>query len=204
MNAAMEDLAESLRAKGKNPYIIPGGGSNAIGALGYVNAAIETVRQANQMDLKIDCIVHATGSAGTQAGLVTGLVGTNAQIPVYGIGVRAPKQKQEENVYNLALKTCDHLNISGAVKREDVVANSDYVGGGYGVPTDGMIEAINMFAAKESILLDPVYSGKGAHGLIDLISKGHFKAGENIVFLHTGGAAALHGYRSAFNFADYR
>lgn len=204
MNAEMETLAEQLRRDGKKPYIIPGGGSNEIGALGYVNAAIEIVRQANAQSLRIDHIVHATGSAGTQAGLVTGLVGTNAQIPVYGISVRAPKQQQEENVFKLALKTCEHLNIPGLVEREDVVSNSDYVGGGYGVPTDSMVEAVNLFAAKESILLDPVYSGKGAAGLIDLIRKGHFKNSKNIVFLHTGGAAALHGYPSAFNFADYR
>ncbi len=204
MNAAMQTLAEKLRAQGKTPYIIPGGGSNAIGALGYVNAAIELVRQANQLNLVIDHLVHATGSAGTQAGLVTGLVGTNAQIPVYGIGVRAPKQKQEENVYNLALKTCEHLGVPGLVKRRDVVANSDYVGGGYGVPTDGMVEAVKLFAEKEAILLDPVYSGKGAAGMIDLVRKGHFADAENIVFLHTGGAAALHGYGPAFGFADYR
>jgi len=203
MNTAMQELAESLSADGKKPYIIPGGGSNPIGALGYVNAAIELLTQANDMSLKIDHFVHATGSAGTQAGLVTGFCATNSQIPVLGIGVRAPKELQEKNVFTLAEQTADYMGIAGVVKREDVVANTDYVGGGYGVPTDGMIEAVEMFAHTEAILLDPVYSGKGAAGLIDLIRKGFFKKDENIVFLHTGGAQGLFGYRTAFNFADY-
>ncbi|PWQ97602.1 D-cysteine desulfhydrase [Leucothrix arctica] len=203
MNKAMEDLAETLRAEGKKPYIIPGGGSNPIGALGYVNAAIETLTQANDMGLKIDRVVHATGSAGTQAGLVTGFVATNSLIPVLGIGVRAPQELQEGNVFRLAEKTAEHLGIPGTVKREDVVANCDYVGEGYGIPTAGGIEAIELFARHESLLLDPVYSAKGAAGLIDLIRKGTFEKDENIVFLHTGGSQALFGYREAFNYPKY-
>ncbi len=203
MNQAMEDLADTLRAEGKSPYIIPGGGSNAIGALGYVNAALELLTQANDMSLKIDMLVHATGSAGTQAGLVTGLVASNSLIPVLGVGVRAPRDLQEGNVFKLAEKTAEHLGIPGVVKREHVVANCDYVGEGYGIPTDSGIEAIELFARTESLLLDPVYSAKGAAGLIDLIRKGHFNKDDNIVFLHTGGSQALFGYREAFKFADY-
>jgi L-cysteate sulfo-lyase len=201
MNAEMEAVAETFRAQGKNVYTIPGGGSNATGALGYVNCAFEMLSQANDRGLKIDHIVHATGSAGTQAGLVTGLKAMNAQIPLLGIGVRAPKAKQEENVYNLACAIAEKLGCAGIVKREDVVANTDYVGEGYGIPTEGGLEAIRMFAELEAILLDPVYSAKGAAGFIDLIRKGHFKKGERVVFLHTGGAAALFGYDSAFDFA---
>ncbi|MEP0072521.1 MAG: D-cysteine desulfhydrase [Marinomonas sp.] len=203
MNAAMEEVAEKLRAEGKKPYIIPGGGSNPIGALGYVNAAIELLTQANDMGLKVDHVVHATGSAGTQAGLVTGLAATNSQIPVLGVGVRVPRDVQEGNVFRLAEKTAEHLNIPGVVKREDVVANCDYVGEGYGIPTESGLEAIKLFAECESILLDPVYSAKGAAGLIDLIRKGHFSKDDNIVFLHTGGSQALYGYRQAFDFEDY-
>lgn len=203
MNQAMEELAASLRSEGKKPYIIPGGGSNPIGALGYVNAALELLCQSNDMSLKIDHLVHATGSAGTQAGLVTGLVASNSQIPVLGIGVRAAKEAQENNVFALAERTAEFLGIKGVVKREDVVANSDYVGEGYGIPTEGAIEAIELFARKESILLDPVYSAKGAAGLIDLVRKGHFDKEDNIVFLHTGGSQALYGYREAFNYPKY-
>lgn len=199
MNAAMETVASEVRAKGGKPYIIVGGGSNAIGALGYVNCAMELIGQANDMGLHIDRLVHATGSAGTQAGLVAGLEGTRSGVPVLGIGVRAPKPLQEENVFKLACATADLLGISGAVSRASVMANTDYVGEGYGLPTAGMIEAINLLARQEGILLDPVYSGKGMAGLIDLIRKGHFKAGENIVFLHTGGSVGLFGYNGIFD-----
>ena len=203
MNAAMEKLEKELTAAGRKPYIIPGGGSNAIGALGYVNAALELLAQANEQSLRIDHVVHATGSAGTQAGLVTGFAGARTLIPVLGIGVRAPQDKQEENVYKLACATAEHLGIPGAVQRSDVVANCDYVGDGYGLPTDGMLEALEITARTESLLLDPVYSGKGMAGLIDLIRKGHFKKDENVVFVHTGGAQALFGYREGFNFPTY-
>ncbi len=199
MNAAMEKAADEIRAKGGKPYIIVGGGSNAIGALGYVNCAIELVAQANDMSLRIDHVVHATGSAGTQAGLVAGLEGLRSHIPVLGIGVRAARPQQEDNVYKLACLTADYLGMPGAVARERVVANCDYVGAGYGIPTDGMVEAINLTARSEAILLDPVYSGKGMAGLIDLCRKGHFKKSETVVFLHTGGSVALFGYNGVFD-----
>lgn len=202
MNAEMETVAQDYRAQGRKVYIIPGGGSNPTGALGYANCAMELVSQANAINLRIDHIVHATGSAGTQAGLVAGLKAINANIPLLGIGVRAPRAQQEENVYKLALATAEKLGCPGVVEREDVVANTDYVGEGYGIPTPGGIEAIEMFARYEGILLDPVYSGKGAAGLIDLIRKGHFKPGENVVFVHTGGSAALFGYTSAFGYRN--
>lgn len=201
-NALIEEMAVEMRADGKKVYTIPGGGSNATGALGYVNCAFEMLNQVNSSGMKIDHIVTATGSAGTQAGLIVGLKAMNAQIPLLGIGVRAPKAKQEENVFNLACTTAEKLGCPGVVLREDVVANTDYVGQGYGIPTESGLEAIQMFAELEAILLDPVYSAKGAAGFIDLIRKGHFKKGERVVFLHTGGSVALFGYDAAFDFAD--
>ncbi len=200
MNAELEAAAEKVRRKGVTVYTIPGGGSNPTGALGYANCALELVHQANTQDLIIDHIVHATGSAGTQAGLIVGLKAINANIPLLGIGVRAPRSKQEENIFNLAAATADKLGCPGVVRREDVVANCDYVGEGYGIPTRAAIEAIEMFARLEGILLDPVYSGKGAAGLIDLIRRGRYKKGERIVFIHTGGSAALFGYTAAFGY----
>lgn len=202
MNTEMEAVADRLRATGKKVYTIPGGGSNPTGALGYVNCAFELVGQANDRGLKIDHIVHATGSAGTQAGLIVGLKGLNAQIPLLGIGVRAPKDLQEANVYKLACATAEKLGCPGLVERADVIANTEYVGKGYGIPTESGLEAIKMFAELESILLDPVYSAKGAAGFIDLIRKGHFKKDERVVFLHTGGSVALFGYDTAFDFQD--
>ena len=198
MNAEMETVAGELRAKGKKSYIIPGGGSNPIGALGYANCALELVAQANEMNLRIDHIVQATGSTGTQAGLVAGLCAINAHIPVMGISVRAPKQKQEDAVYELAVKTAELVGAPGAVKREHIAANSDYVGQGYGIPTEGMVEAVTMVAQQEGILLDPVYTGKAMAGLIDLVRKGAFEKDSNVVFLHTGGSAGLFGYPDAF------
>ena len=204
MNAEMDLLAQQLRDDGKKPYIIPGGGSNETGALGYVNAAFEMTHQANERSLRIDHLVHATGSAGTQAGLVVGMQAMNSGIPVYGVSVRAPKAKQEENVYGLAQRTLDFMGLAQSlVPRDSVVANSDYVGDGYGLPTDSMVEAVKMLASYEGILLDPVYSGKGFAGLIDLIRTGHFKKGENVVFLHTGGSVSLFAYPNVYNLPGY-
>jgi L-cysteate sulfo-lyase len=203
MNAEMEALAGELRAKGKRPYVIPGGGSNPVGALGYVNAGLELVSQANDLGLNVAHVVHATGSAGTQAGLVTGLVALNSGIPVLGISVRAPKEKQENNVFDLACRTADHMGLSGVVKREHIVARDEYVGAGYGIPTPGMVDAVTVTARLEGILLDPVYSGKGMDGLIDLVRKGFFAKDSDIVLLHTGGSAGLFGYPDAFGLPGY-
>jgi L-cysteate sulfo-lyase len=130
--------------------------------------------------------------------------GINSGIPVYGIGVRAPQAKQEQMVYDLAQRTAVYMGLNPEiVARDKVVANSDYVGGGYGQPTSSMVEAVKMLAQYEGILLDPVYSGKGFAGLVDLIRKGHFKKGENVVFLHTGGSVSLSGYPEAFDLQGY-
>ena len=198
MQQEMEILAERLKGEGMRPYVIPGGGSTPVGALGYANAAKELVVQASAQGLKIDHLVHATGSAGTQAGLVAGLHAMNSNIKLLGIGVRAPQEKQETMVYDLACRTAEYMRMPAGVPREAVTANCDYVGAGYGLPTPGMLEAVELLARTEGLLLDPVYSGKGMAGLIDLIRKGRFKSTDNVVFLHTGGSVALFGYGQAF------
>jgi len=198
MQAEMEAVAARLADAGQRPYVIPGGGSNPLGALGYVNAALELVNQSAERGLRIDHLVHATGSAGTQAGLVVGLHGLNSPARLLGIGVRAPREKQETMVHDLACRTWELLGLRGQLPRETVAANCDYVGDGYGVPTPGMVEAVTLLAKTEGLLLDPVYSGKGMAGLIDLVRKGHFEKRDNVVFLHTGGSAALFGYPAAF------
>ena len=194
MNMEMENISSDLKERGMNPYIIPGGGSNPIGALGYVDCILELISQANSMNVVIDKIIHATGSAGTQAGIVVGVKALNSKIPVLGIGVNADKDKQEEKVFKLACELCDFLGMPGLVERKDIIANCDYVGDGYGVPTDEMNAAILMLARQEGLLFDPVYSGKGLAGMIDLINKGQLKKDENIVFIHTGGSAGLFAY----------
>ena len=199
MQAAIEEVGERLKSKGDKPYVIPGGGSNPTGALGYANVALELLAQANELGLRIDRVVHATGSAGTQAGLVAGFQAMNSGIRVLGIGVRLPKDRQEANVHRLAEATAEKIGVRGGIPREAVEANCDYVGAGYGQPTDGMYEAVSMVARLEGILLDPVYSGKGMAGLIDLIRKGKIGSNETVVFLHTGGAVGLFGYNTFFD-----
>ena len=194
MPAELEITAEQVRARGGRPYVIPGGGSNAIGALGYVDCAREIVVQADELDLPIDRIVTATGSAGTHAGLVAGLAVMGADIPVLGIGVRAPKPKQEENVLKLARQTAALLGRPEAVTAELVVADCDYVGEGYGLTDEAVIEALKLAARTDGIVLDPVYTGKAMKGLIALARAGRFKD-ETVVFLHTGGAQGLFGYQ---------
>ena len=199
MAAEMAALAATLRTEGRKPYIIPGGGSNPVGALGYVNCAVELLTQADDMELGIDSIVHATGSSGTQAGLAAGLAAVEADVDLLGIGVRAPREKQEAMIYDLAKRTMDHLGAGFEIARERVRANCDYVGPGYGLPTEEMQGAVRLLARLEGLLFDPVYSGKGLAGLIDLVQRGEFANAKNIVFLHTGGSAALFGYPHLFS-----
>jgi L-cysteate sulfo-lyase len=199
MNAEGQAYANALNEKGHKTYFIPGGGSNPIGALGYANAAAELVYQADSIGLKIDKLVHATGSAGTQAGLVAGFHAMNTPIDIVGISVRANKEKQIDNVHKLACATADLIGTRGELERGLVEAFDEYVGPGYGQPTDEMVDAIALLASQEGIFLDPVYSGKGLAGLIGLIRKGYFKSDENVVFLHTGGSAGLFAYQHLFS-----
>ena len=192
-DAALNEVAEEISAAGGQPYVIPGGASNTVGALGYVNCAIELLEQIDAQRLNVAHIVTATGSAGTQAGLIVGLKAMQSDVSLLGIGVNIPREAQEEKVYKLACETADYIGMPGCVAREDVVANCDYVGDGYGVPTDAMNAAVLMLARDEGLLFDPVYSGKGLAGMIDLIRSGSL-AGGDIVFLHTGGSAALFAY----------
>lgn len=192
--AAKEAVADEVRARGGKPYYIPGGASNAVGALGYVQCGIELLQQIEEQGLSVDHIVTATGSAGTHAGLAVGLRSSGSDLPILGIGVNAPRDIQEERVYKLAVETADLLGVPGCVSRDDIVADCNYIGPGYGEPTDGMNEAILMLARQEGLLFDPVYSGKALAGMIDYIREGRFRQGQSIVFLHTGGSAGLFAY----------
>ncbi|OZM76761.1 D-cysteine desulfhydrase [Pseudonocardia sp. MH-G8] len=194
MQDRMEQLADTLRAQGKRPYVIPGGGSNPVGAVGYVECAVEL----ESSPVAVDWVVHGTGSAGTQAGLVAGLQAMRSPTRVLGVSVRQEEQAQIDSVFGLAERTAKLIGADGAVGREHVLVDDRWVGGGYGVPTQEMIDAIRLVASLEGILLDPVYSGKGFAGLLGTIADGRFAASENVVFLHTGGSAGLFGYRGAF------
>ncbi len=190
----MQRRAEELTSDGATPFIVAGGASTPTGALGYVNCALELMQQANNQGLVIDHLVTATGSAGTQAGLIVGLKASNSGIPLLGIGVGAPKAVQEAKVFALAEETAALVGAPGCVQKSDVTANCDYIGDGYGVPTESMNDAVLLLARLEGLLFDPVYSGKALAGLIDLVNKGDFNGAESIVFLHTGGAVGLFAY----------
>lgn len=194
----MEKLAEKLRSQGKKPYIVPGGASNKIGALGYVQCAQELMQQMFLNNYNFDHIIVPSGSAGTHAGFLLGILGCNMNIPVTGIGVNRKKPVQEEAVYNLMKETAEMIGMKMEIPRNAVVAYDDYVGPGYSLPTDGMIEAVKLLAQTEGILLDPVYTGKEMAGFIDLVRKDHFKKGANVLFLHTGGSPALYAYLDTF------
>ena len=196
MMQAMQTVADEVVAEGRKAYVIPGGGSNPIGATGYVACAEEILAQLFEHNLKIDHVVCASGSTGTHAGLVTGFCGTNSNLPVIGINVSRPKAEQEELVYDLVRQTASHVGIASEIPREAILCFGDYVGPGYSLPTDQMAEAVRMLARLEGILMDPVYTGKAMAGLIDLVRREYFKREDNVLFVHTGGSPALHVYMS--------
>ncbi|PZN94003.1 MAG: D-cysteine desulfhydrase [Alphaproteobacteria bacterium] len=189
---AMAAMQAALAAQGRRGYIIPGGGSNPLGSLGYVACAEEILQQAFEQSLRIDRIVVASGSAGTHAGLVAGLVGNSAGIPVTGINVRRPRAEQEANVHKLAVEVAAFAGASAPVPRDAIVCRDEWVGPGYSLPTPEMIAAVRLFAATEGVLLDPVYTGKAAAGLIALVRSGEISRDEQVLFLHTGGSPVLY------------
>lgn len=194
----MDKLAAELRKKGKKPYIMPVGASTPVGALGYVACAQECLEQLFHMGVDIHSLVTPTGSAGTQAGLIVGLDGCNADIPVVGMNVLRGKEEHERIVYDLVQETCALVGLKQDIARARVVCHDDYLGPGYSLPTPGMVEAVRLMASTEAILLDPVYTGKAVAGLIDHIRQGAFPDGANVLFLHTGGSPALYAYLDAF------
>jgi D-cysteine desulfhydrase len=196
---AMQEVADELASEGREGYIIPGGGSTPLGALGYVACAEEILGQAFDLGLTFDHIVCASGSGGTHAGLVTGLIGNSSHLPVSGISVRAKKEPQEEKLHKLAEGTAELAGVRVNIPREAFTVFDDYTGPGYSLPTEGMVEAVQLLARLEGILLDPVYTGKAMAGLIDLVRRGHFKKDEKVLFLHTGGSPALYAYQEVLD-----
>jgi D-cysteine desulfhydrase len=192
---AMDKVADEVKAEGRHAYVIPVGGSNPIGATGYVACAQEIMAQTFEQGINIDYVVCASGSAGTQAGLVTGFYGCNMNVPVLGINVSRAKRDQEELVYDLVRRTAQHVGLNLEIPREAVTCFDEYVGPGYSLPTPGMAEAVRLVARTEGILLDPVYTGKTMAGLIDLVRKSFFNKDDAVLFLHTGGSPGLYVYQ---------
>jgi D-cysteine desulfhydrase len=192
--AAMQKVADDLSRDGRKGYVIPGGGSNPIGATGYVACAQEIQSQLFEKQILIDRLVVASGSTGTHAGLLAGFYGCNMNIPIVGINVSRDPRDQDPLVYDLVQKTAERVGVRQGVPSDAVVTFGDYWRPKYSVPNKKMVEAVNMMAKAEGILLDPVYTGKTMAGFIDLSRKGYFKKGENVLFVHTGGSPGLYAY----------
>jgi D-cysteine desulfhydrase len=190
----MIKVQTELAAVGRKGYIIPGGGSNALGGLGYVACAQELQQQMFNQGLKFDRVVVGSGSSGTHGGLLAGFLGNHIHIPIMGIGVSRDPDSQEPLVHKEAQAVMDLLGVAMTVPREAVVSVGGYWQPKYSIPNDMMVEAVQLLARTEGILLDPVYTGKIMAGLIGLARQGFFKPQEKVLFLHTGGLPSLHAY----------
>ncbi|WP_339725586.1 D-cysteine desulfhydrase [uncultured Paraglaciecola sp.] len=191
-------VMSDIEAQGKKPYLIPLGGSNALGSLGYVACAAEIVSQSHALHLSFDQIVVASGSAGTQAGVLAGLIALQQDIPVLGMCVSRSGVAQQTLVEDLLKQTLTLMEIDDTQVAGKVKANGDYYGEGYGISTDEMTRAVQLVATLEGLLLDPVYTGKAMAGLIDLCQQGFFTPEQNILFIHTGGSQGLFAYSDVF------
>ncbi len=180
-----------LRDRGERPYLIPVGGSNAIGALGYVTATLELVAQFFQMGEAPSHLYYASGSRGTQAGLALGAKAYSAPYRLYGIAVSGGDPEKTERAVAIANEAAALLGIPARLSADELLTDEGYIGEGYGIPTAACLEAIRLLAHNEGIFLDPVYSGKAMAGMIDHIRRGKIPPAETVVFLHTGGSPAL-------------
>jgi len=185
---ALQQVYNEAGETGRKPYLIPYGGSNAVGAYAYFQAFKEFQDQMkNELP---DWIVFASSSGGTQAGLVVGS-GLDDQSKILGISVDESENQLKENVITVANDLISNLEHGVEITKNDLLVNAEYTGAGYGIMNENDREAIHLFAANEGILLDPVYTGRAGAGLIDLIRKGYFKKGEKVLFWHTGGTPGL-------------
>ncbi|UVJ43870.1 D-cysteine desulfhydrase [Pseudomonas sp. LS1212] len=188
----LDALAERLRNSGKKPYLVPIGGSNALGALGYVRAGIELAAQIEHTGLTFAAVVLASGSAGTHSGLALALSEALPQLPVIGVTVSRSDANQRPKVQGLAERAAELLGMP-VPDSFKVELWDEFFGPRYGEPNAGTLAAIKLLASHEGLLLDPVYTGKAMAGLLDGIGRQRFNDGP-LIFLHTGGAPALFAY----------
>jgi L-cysteate sulfo-lyase len=198
----MEEIAQEVRARGLEPYLVAVGGSlvggdmdRPLGAVSYVEAFAEMLEQAASEGFTPDHVVHATGSGGTQAGLVVGAKALTENCRVLGISVSEPKGPISEDVRRIAGECDEALDLGLRIGPGDVIVNDEYLGSGYGAVDRDVAEVIRLVFQTEGIVLDPVYTAKAMAGLIDLVQKGVFKKTDRVVFFHTGGTPALFPYR---------
>jgi D-cysteine desulfhydrase family pyridoxal phosphate-dependent enzyme len=192
-----EETLEELKAKGHRPHLLTVTGSTPPGVAGYVNAMLELVQQAAELNLDIDYLVHATGAGGTQAGLIIGSKAFSTNIKVIGstTGSRSGDE-QIERVSDLIDESLRFMDLDLKIAQDDIVVFDRYAGAGYGFMTKGKAEAIRITAEMEGLFLDPTYTGSAMACLIDLCKQGFFKPNEVVVFLHTGGPVALFPYKT--------
>jgi len=190
LGVKMEEIAQELRDAGRRPYVIHKFCSVPKGCVGYVNAFVELDEQLKQQDISIDEMV-VSSAAGTFSGIFVGTKALNSDIGVKGIAISERSEGWKDRLYELINGTGIHLGMDLKCKPQDIDVNIDYFGEGYAVPTEGMVEAIKLVAGTEGILLDPVYTGKGMAGLIDLIRKGVYTKDDKVLFWHTGGTPSL-------------
>ncbi len=199
VRARVQSLQAHLRASGRKPFLVPLGASDEVGSLGYVLAAREMLDQAAGLKLDVSHVVLCTGSAGTHAGLLTGLRLNGSDATVVGVSSSEPSAVKIGKVEDIARRILEKLGkLPWSAFGSDTIVQDDYVGDGYGAETKGGFDAIRLVASTEAILLDPVYTGKAMAGLIDLLRRGALDRARDIVFLHTGGTPALFAYAGAF------
>jgi D-cysteine desulfhydrase len=199
VHGEMERLSEKLIAQGKRPFLIPGGAADPVGALGYAACAQEITGQLLESGQSFSHLVCASGSGGTQAGLLAGFAATNTPIKVIGVNVRRPDRKtQEDLILGLTRDTLSLLGFKGEFDPSQVHCDERFLGLGYSRPSETTLEAVRLLARTEAILVDPVYTGKSLAGLIGLAREGYFKRGDKVLFLHTGGFPALFTYLELF------
>lgn len=194
-NAAIEALESRLREQGRRPYFVPYGVSSPLGAIGYASTIVEIAQQSQALGIRPAAIVHCTGSAGTQAGLVVGASVAMPDTRIVGIDIDAEPERVRSDVIAYARAAADLIGTRFDANDVEVVAG--HAGPAYGVPHAATIEAIRLAGALEALALDPVYSGKGLAGLIALVRARRWQADTDVVFIHTGGAPALFAYQSA-------
>jgi len=192
--ATVAKAISGLEARGERPYLIPIGGSSAVGALGYVTGTLEIVGQLLEMGESPTRMYYAAGSRGTQASLVLGAQMYSAPYTLCGIAVSGGGLDKTQRAVRIANETAELLGLSVRVTPRDIVTDENFVGEGYGIPTPGCLDALRLLARQEGILLDPIYTGKVMAGLIEHIRQGLIEPSETVVFLHTGGAPALFAY----------
>ena len=194
---AVEDVAEDLRRRGKRPFVVPLGGSGPEGMAGYVSATQELLTQLSELELQPSRLYVPVGSGGTFSGLVLGALNQGAMYQVVGISVSRSRDYLLEQLPIAAAAAAESLGLARRPRASDLCVDDSYIGAGYGAMTEGCRNAISLVARTEGVLLDPVYSGKAMHGLIDHIKTGRIASRETVVFLHTGGWPALFAYDAA-------